>query len=159
MTNDSNGIENKNSNNSSQLPAAFIQKLVDNYRNNQLALINQNMAMDDAHSIWFDLVTLKNFIAEIETEALAIDPAVENKDLGIRFYYAAYSPEMQPPIPSNYSKKHTLVMVPTKKEEGLNYDFNPFQEEEGKALAVTGIALAQNHGDLVPPGASIVESY
>lgn len=155
MTNDSNEIEN---NNSSQLPVAFIQKLVDNYRNNQLALINQNMAMDDAHSIWFDLVTLKNFIAEIETEALAIDPNVESKDLGIRFYYAAYSQEIESPIPSNYSKKHTLVMVPTKKEEGMNYDFNPFQEE-GKTLSVTGIALAGNHGDLVPPGASIVESY
>lgn len=158
MTNDSNGIEDTNSNSASQLPVAFIQNLVDNYRNNQLALINQNMAMDDAHSIWFDWVTLKNFIAEIETEALAIDPTVENKDLGIRFYYAAYPQEVQQPIPSNYAKKHTLVMVPTKKEGGLNYDFNPLQEE-GKALAVTGIALALNHGDLVPPGASIVESY
>ncbi|MCD1118791.1 hypothetical protein [Chryseobacterium turcicum] len=158
MTNDSNGIENENSNNSSQLPVTFIQKLVDNYRNNQLALINQKMAMDDAHSIWFDLVTLKNFIAEVEAKALAIDPNVENIDLGIRFYYAAYGQETQQPIPTNYSKKHTLVMVPTKKEEGLNYDFNPLQEE-GKALAITGFALAQNHGDLVPPGASIVESY
>lgn len=158
MTNDSNGIENENSNNASQLPVTFIKKLVDNYRNNQLALINQKMAMDDAHSIWFDLVTLKNFIAEVEAEALAIDPNVENKDLGVRFYYAAYGQEAQQPIPSNYAKKHTLVMVPTKKEEGLNYDFNPLQEE-GKALAITGFALAQNHGDLVPPGASIVESY
>ena len=140
------------------LPVDLIQNLVDNYRNNQLDSINQNMAMDDAHSIWFDLPTLKNFIAEIETQAQAIDPNVPSVDLGIRFYYAAYPQVPQQPIPSNYAKRHTLVMIPTKKKESLNYDFNPF--EEGKALAVTGeLALAQNHGTLVPPSTSIVESY
>lgn len=140
------------------LPVDLIQNLVDNYRNNQLDCINQNMAIDDAHSIWFDLPTLKNFIAEIETQAQTIDPNVPSADLGIRFYYAAYPQVPQQPIPSNYAKRHTLVMIPTKKENGLNYDFNPFEEE--KALAITGgLALAQNHGDLVPPGASIVESY
>lgn len=155
-------MNNTNLNNSNTLPVDLIQNLVDNYRNNQLDCINQNMAMDDAHSVWFDLPTLKSFIAEIETQALTIDPNVENEDLGIRFYYAAYPTTPVQPIPSNYAKRHTLVMIPTKKEGGLNYDFNPFEEDE-KALAITGItpklALAQNHGDLVPPGASIVESY
>lgn len=140
------------------LPVDLIQNLVDNYRNNQLEYINQNMTTGDAHSVWFDLPTLKSFIAEIETQAQIINPNIPNDDLGIRFYYAAYPQVPQQPIPSNYAKRHTLVMIPTKKEEGLNYDFNPL--EEGKALAVSGkIALAQNHGDLVPPGASIVESY
>ncbi|WP_411811321.1 hypothetical protein ACLB9Y_15295 [Chryseobacterium scophthalmum] len=139
------------------LPVDLIQNLVDNYRNNQLEYINQNMTTGDAHSVWFDLPTLKSFIAEIETQAQIINPNVQNDDLGIRFYYAAYPETTVQPTPSNYAKRHTLVMIPTKKEQDLNYDFNPF---EGKALAVTGgLALAQNHGTLVPPSTSIVESY
>jgi len=154
-------MNNTNLNNPNTLAVDLIQDLVDNYRNNQLNCINQNIKIDDAHSVWFDLPALKNFIAEIEAQAQIVDPNVQSNDLGIRFYYAAYPENPAQPIPSNYAKRHTLVMIPTKKEEGLNYDFNPFQEE-GKALSVTGvtaIALAGNHGDLVPPGASIVESY
>ena len=154
-------MNNTNLNNPNTLAVDLIQDLVDNYRNNQLNCINQNIKIDDAHSVWFDLPALKNFIAEIEAQAQIVNPAVQSNDLGIRFYYAAYPENPAQPIPSNYAKRHTLVMIPTKKEEGLNYDFNPFQEE-GKALSVTGviaIALAGNHGDLVPPGASIVESY
>lgn len=154
-------MNNTNLNNPNTLAVDLIQDLVDNYRNNQLNCINQNIKIDDAHSVWFDLPALKNFIAEIEAQAQIVDPNVQSNDLGIRFYYAAYPENPAQPIPSSYAKRHTLVMIPTKEEEGLNYDFNPFQEE-GKALSVTGvtaIALAGNHGDLVPPGASIVESY
>lgn len=150
-------MNNLNLNTPNTLSVDLIQNLVDNYRNNQLEYINQNMTMGDAHSVWFDLPTLKSFIAEIETQAQIINPNVQNDDLGIRFYYAAYPETTVQPTPSNYAKRHTLVMIPTKKEQNLNYDFNPF---EGKALAVTGgLALAQNHGTLVPPSTSIVESY
>lgn len=150
-------MNNLNLNDPNTLPVDFIQNLVDNYRNNQLECINQNMMMDDAHSIWFDLSTLKSFITEIETQAQIVDPNVQNDDLGIRFYYAAYPGTPVLPIPSDYAKRHTLVMIPTKKDQDLNYDFNPF---EGKALAVTSeLALAQNHGTLVPPSTSVVESY
>lgn len=162
MTNDFNEAgNNTNSSNPNTLPIDLIQNLIDNYRNNQLDCINQNMAMDDAHSIWFDLPTLKSFIAEMETQSEIIDPTVPNTDLGIRFYYAAYPQVPQLPIPSNYAKRHTLVMIPTKKKDNLDYDFNPF-EDTNKVLAVTGLitdALAMNHGTLVPPKTSIVESY
>lgn len=151
-------MANTNLNNPNTLAVDLIQDLVDNYRNNQLNCINQNIKIDDAHSVWFDLPALKSFIAEIEAQAQIVDPNVQGNDLGIRFYYAAYPEDPAQPIPSNYAKRHTLVMIPTKEKEGLHYDFNPFQEE-GKALSVTGIALAENHGDLIPPGASIVESY
>lgn len=151
-------MDNTNLNNPNTLPVDFIQNLVDNYRNNQLNCINQSIKIDDAHSVWFDLPALKNFIAEIEAQAQIVNPAVQSNDLGIRFYYAAYPENPAQPIPSNYAKRHTLVMIPTKKEEGLHYDFNPFKEE-GKALGVTGIALAENHGTLIPPNTSIVESY
>jgi hypothetical protein len=149
-----------------------IQELVDNYRNNQLSYINQNLGIDDAHSIWFDIETVKKFIEQIEYQARLIDPSCPDKNLGIRFYYAAYPQTPTDPIPEDYALRHTLVMIPTKKEddgsgEMLNYDFNPFESDsetdKDTALALTaGInrsALAQNHGDIIPPGTAKVESY
>lgn len=149
------------------LPTVFIQALVDRYRNNQLDYINANLGMEDAHSIWFDLETIKNFIAEIEYEARLIDPHSDVKDLGIRLYYGAYSETPVNPIPEDYGKRHTIVMIPTKtKEDGsgemLNFDFNPFADKNSdneQALAITPGALGQNHGALIPPNNSIVESY
>lgn len=144
------------------IPTEVIQSQVDNYRNNQLMAINECMGIDDANAIWFDMVTLKKFIADIEKEAYEVDPEVRTEDLGIRFYYAAYPEEPQEPIPADYARRHTLIMVPTKKKDDLNYDFNPY-EDSSHALAVTlevsGRAVAQNHGALIPPGNSIVESY
>ncbi len=150
----------------------IIQELVDNYRNNQLNYINENLGIDDAHSIWFDLETVKKFIEQIELQARLNDPTCPDKDLGIRLYYAAYPESPTDPVPADYAMRHTLVMVPTKKEESeggeiLNYDFNPFESDSGShtqtALAITaGLgrnALAQNHGILVPPGNGTVESY
>jgi len=149
-----------------------IQELVNNYHENQLAFINENLGIDDAHSIWFDLDTVKKFIAEIEHQARLIDPSCPDVDLGIRFYYAAYPENPSEPVPQDYAKRHTLVMIPTKRENDgrgvmLNYDFNPFESDSEKdtetALALTAglgrSALAQNHGILVPPGSSVVESY
>lgn len=173
------GTEQNNNNESqnqsispSTMSCDIIQELVDNYRDNQLNYINENLGIDDAHSIWFDLETIKSFIAEIENQAHLIDPTCPNEDLGIRFYYAAYPETPTSPIPNDYALRHTLVMVPTKKEDDgsgqmLNYDFNPFESDSEtdteNALAITaGLgrnALAQNHGILVPPGNGIVESY
>lgn len=147
--------------NTNLIPTPLIQNLVDNYRSNQLEAINQDLNIEDAHSVWFDLPTLKSFVAEIEAQAKLIDQNVKDVDLGIRFYYAAYPAVPEPSVPTEYANRHTLVMIPTKKMNNLNYDFNPF-ENKSESLAVAGVltdALALNHGDLVPPGTSIVESY
>lgn len=156
------------------MPVDTIQELVDNYRDNQLACINNNLNMNDAHSIWFRIDIIKEFIEQIEHDAKLIDPQCSDKDLGIRFYYAAYPENPTEPIPQDYAKRHTLVMIPTKKKddgsgEMLNYDFNPYDDDsdddKNNALALTGgvgkstNALAQNHGKLNPPGTTIVESY
>lgn len=153
--------QNTGMNNTNVIPTQLIQNLVDNYRSNQLEAINQNLNLDDAHSIWFDLPTLKSFIAEIEDQAQSIDQNVTENDLGIRFYYAAYPEVPETSVPAEYTKKHTLVLIPTKKKNDLDYDFNPLEDTDS-ALAVTGLAtdaLAMNHGTLVPPKTSIVESY
>lgn len=147
--------------NTNLIPTPLIQNLVDNYRSNQLEAINQDLNIEDAHSVWFDLPTLKSFVAEIEAQAKLIDQNVKDVDLGIRFYYAAYPAVPEPSVPTDYANRHTLVMIPTKKMNNFNYDFNPF-ENKSESLAVAGVltdALALNHGDLVPPGTSIVESY
>ncbi|SDQ30720.1 hypothetical protein SAMN05421664_1071 [Chryseobacterium soldanellicola] len=155
----------------------FIQKLVDNYRTNHLVSIKAKQGIDDAHSIHFDLPTLKKFISDIETETQKNNPAVTDQDLGIRFYYAAYPKATDwaimadTPIGVEYAEKHTLVMVPTMKmeDEGgqmLSYDFNPL-ENDSKILAmassknsgISGEVISQNHGNLIPPDSTKTESF
>ena len=164
-----NGEKQAFSASSTTLPTDFIQNLVDNYRNNQLSFINENLGKEDAHSIWFDLPSLKKFIAEIEHEAQRVDPSATDKDLGIRLYYGAYPDSPAAPTPEDYAKRHTLVMIPTKKmDDGsgalLDFDFNPFDSaSKVNSLAATASisknSLGQNHGSLIPPNNSIVESF
>ncbi|SEW38694.1 hypothetical protein SAMN05421841_2496 [Chryseobacterium wanjuense] len=156
----------------------FIQTLVNNYRNNHLVFVKDKLGIDDAHSIHFDLATLKKFISDIETETQKTNPGIADEDLGIRFYYAAYPKATDweimsgTPIGVEYAEKHTLVMVPTMKmedEEGemLPYDFNPLSSgSEGEFLAMAskttdleGEIISQNHGNLVPPDSTKTESF
>ncbi|ANF50126.1 hypothetical protein A0O34_06205 [Chryseobacterium glaciei] len=166
------------------MSSVFVKKLIDNYRDNQLVAINTKFGIQDAHSIRFDLTTLKKFISDIENEAQKVNPAITENDLGVRFYYAAYPQANNwdimedTPIGTNYAGKHTLVMIPTLKmgnAEGeiLSYDFNPLdastynqnndndgEQEEVMAMnkALTAV-LCQNHGNLIPPDDKKVEEY
>ncbi|GAA5094092.1 hypothetical protein GCM10023210_25440 [Chryseobacterium ginsengisoli] len=158
----------------------FIQTLVNNYRNNHLAFVKDRLGIDDAHSIHFDLATLKKFISDIENETQKTNPNVTDQDLGIRFYYAAYPKEdnwdimNDTPIGKEYAERHTLVLVPTMKEqdengEMLSYDFNPMSStsNNGEILAMAsarngglqGDVICQNHGNLIPPDSPKTESF
>jgi len=169
-----NGESLNNPDNQSTMPIQLIQEMVDNYRNNQLNFINNNLGITDSHSIWFCLDRVKEFIEQIENHAKQADPQCPDKDLGIRFYYAAYPEDSCDPIPEDYAKRHTLILIPTKKKEDgsgelLDFDFNPFENhcdtDKQSVLAITATAelgrsaLAHNHGALIPPGTNIVESY
>jgi len=160
---------------------SLIQALINNYRQNHLSAINTALGIEDAHSIWFDLPKLKNFIANIEAEAAKVNPAASAEDLGVRFYYSAYPKEENwsimesHPVPVEYAGRHTLVMVPTLKKanetgELIDYDFNPFQSAEGKSLALPNksaknmgedddISLGENNGILVPPKSPLGQSF
>ncbi|WP_313002163.1 hypothetical protein [Chryseobacterium gleum] len=160
---------------------SLIQALINNYRQNHLSAINTALGIEDAHSIWFDLPKLKNFIANIEAEAAKVDPAASAEDLGVRFYYSAYPKEENwsimesHPVPIEYAGRHTLVMVPTLKKanetgELIDYDFNPFQSAEGKSLALSNksaknmgedddTSLGENNGILVPPKSPLGQSF
>ncbi|MDN3586440.1 hypothetical protein QWY86_07185 [Pedobacter aquatilis] len=166
-----------------------IQKMVDNYRNVQLEVINKTLGINDAHSVWFDFKTLKKFISDIELESVKVQQHITDDRLGLRFYYAAY-PKIQDwdvfgndtSIPKDFAEKHTLIMIPTlkiKTVDGsyLDYDFNPLDEttysverrEKNQAMRMMSISndnetqalqvMAQNHGQTIPPAVTIVEDY
>jgi len=129
----------------STLPVPLIHDMVNGYKNNQLqkiknGIIKNGDSLIDAHSIWFDLETLKKFIYHIENETIKKDNSKSSKNLGIRIYYTVYPDEVDWPLAEydnefdnflnhtekkRYGKYHTLVMIPTRKKGNLNIDFNP----------------------------------
>lgn len=175
----------------------LIRKMTDTYKAKQLNAINNNVATgftasnSDARAIWFDLETLKAFIYHIEMEAKNQKTPVTSKDLGVHIYYASY-PEYKSwgiykdlpgtgkkALTSNYQGRHTLVMVPTIRREGIDFDFNPLDTDtyttplSSIEKYATGLSLpgstptrtyalrnspssettgSQNHGSLIPPG-------
>lgn len=162
-----------------------IKNMVDNYRNNQLAVINENLNMEDAYSVNFNLDAVKNFASSIENESKKINSELTDKDLGIRFYYAAY-PQSEnmgsfsnEGISTEYNMKHTVVMIPTIKRRSENgqtedYDFNPldgdtynrtthFGNNVQKLMSSSSSSpeevMALNHGGLIPPLDPIVQSF
>jgi hypothetical protein len=138
------------------LEVDFVNSIIKNYRNNQLKVINGTennsdkktfFSNSDANSIWFDLEKLKNYIYHIENQAQK--NGKNSKELGIRFYYAAY------PNKENwnqykdlndfnfkdiYENKHTLVLIPTINLKGKNTDFNPLDKNSYKE----GLKFANN---------------
>ncbi|KQT21873.1 hypothetical protein ASG31_00575 [Chryseobacterium sp. Leaf404] len=161
-----NEFDSGNRDEANSLSVDFIKAAVKQYRTSQLQCTADNLGMADAHSIWFDLPKLKKFIADIENLASSSDPSVREEDLGIRMYYAAY-PDHFPgaDIKEEYLKKHTLIMVPTKKQEQsegrfVHRDYNPLENSSERRLALaTGNAMAQNHGSLAPPDSCVGELY
>lgn len=152
--------ENKNSvcmnyedENMSTLDVDLVHTMVDTYRTNQLDFINTNSSSkttNDAHSIWFDLETLKKFVYHIEAISKKTESTITSDKLGIRIYYAAYPEKetwenkfedlknfMDDPERSQYGSLHTLVMVPTIDiGDGKIVDFNPLDKNTySKGLA------------------------
>jgi len=166
------------------MPEILIRNMISNYRRNQLAAIQNSLQITDAQSVSFDIRTLKNFIYSIENESRKRNSSVDEKDLGIRFYYAAYPEDLSAPdfdsVDKNYTKKHTLIMIPTlsRLDETGNYmdfDFNPLDgstyiqgrektsQPETRMMAVSSKSssevVAQNHGGLIPPDSIVTQNY
>ena len=117
----------------SQLEVPLVHEMVNGYKDNQLFHINNQIRIDDAHSIWFDLETLKAFMYHIEMNAKESEFKLTDKDLGLRIYYSRYPEskswedhkDLQGQVDQNCEKLHTLLMIPTINKKGLNMDFNP----------------------------------
>ncbi|TPN87774.1 hypothetical protein [Aquimarina algicola] len=117
------------------LKVNLIHEMTNGYRQNQLDFIKR-VITDDAHSIWFDLETLKKFIYHIEFSSKKNN--VSSKDLGVRIYYSRY-PEIETwekkypdlsfflrnALTKSYQKRHTLIMIPTIHRDKIDIDFNP----------------------------------
>lgn len=174
----------------STLSTALIREMVSNYRTNQLTSIEdapKNAVKNDAHSILFDLDTLKKFINDIEAGVKQVEPKA-NPKLAIRMYYAAYpltekwkesgyeklASLLGNDITKLYERKHTLIMIPViKNDKGIFADFNPFDKNtyQGFPKSITkGVQLlrdpdpigeipALNHGQLIPPASNIGEGF
>ncbi|MCF6132401.1 hypothetical protein [Flavobacterium wongokense] len=144
----------------------LVQEMVTNYKTKQyLSIVTNtiNPMTFDAQSVRFDLTALKAFIDTIEQE-VALHPEYNLQDLGVRFYYSAYpnsndwdKTENQDlaPVPSQYAKLHTLIGIPTAMINGVDSDFNPLDTKTYTGIKPTGVGcaiMAENHGDLNPPG-------
>jgi hypothetical protein len=148
-----------------KLQLALIEEMVTNYKTKQyLSIVTNtiNPMKFDAQSVWFDINALKTLIDAIESET-AQHPQYDMHNFGIRFYYSSYpdSDSEEPTfddldtIPSNYEKLHTLIAIPTAEINGVNSDFDPFNTLTYNGTKPTGIGcaiMAENHGNLTPPG-------
>ncbi|RZK43545.1 MAG: hypothetical protein EOO90_03005 [Pedobacter sp.] len=175
----------------STLSMGLIQEMVNNYRNTQLISIenaSKNPVKADAHSILFDIDTLKKFISDIERGVKENLPAGSPK-LAVRMYYAGYPDKVKwsepgykdlagllgNEIPKLYEKKHTIIMIPViKNDKGVFADFNPFDlktyqgfpHRTAKSTQLfrgdptdTTQTLGLNHGQLIPPASNIGEGF
>jgi hypothetical protein len=152
------------------LPKVLVQNMINNYRKNQLIAIENNRELglkEDANSTWIDLAGLKEFITTIE------NAAPDSKDLGIRIYYAAY-PDADlfgtegyetladfnnDEMTKQYGKKHTLILIPTTKINGVDTDFNPSASNTNSQEKASAIIMAKNHFQLSPPHPVMGQDY
>ncbi len=168
----------------SQLPLSMVETMINQYRTNQYVAINEKRTVEvpDAHSVWFDIKTLKKFIHDIENETQKNKPN-HKETLGIRLYFAAY-PNLNlkgngsfiesdfQEIQKNYATRQTLMLIPTifDKLKNGNVDFNPldattysgFSKLKNKSAtnsSTTQSIMALNHGNLIPPFDPIVENF
>lgn len=190
----------------STLSIGLIRDMISNYRTNQLNAITNNATglykptptsnYEDAHSVWFDLDTLKKFIYHVEHHSRQNGATAK---LGLRIYYAAYPNNTlwgnagyeglavlrNTPTTLNYQRLHTVVIIPTLDIGGGATDFNPLDTKTythglngliGWRDSSTNLRLstlpaltavtnttndvaARNHGDLTPPGTTVVEGF
>ena len=143
----------------------LVEEMVTNYKTKQYLSILTNKINPmtfDAQSVWFKLDTLKEFIITIEEEA-AKHPEHNLKNFGARFYYTAYPKNVVwdelgyediAAVDEKYEKLHTLIVIPTAEMDGVNCDFDPFDEKTYTGVRPAGAAtaiMAENHGSLTPP--------
>src|ERR1035437_4347127 len=144
------------------IDANIAMKLVGNYAQNHLNVINGNAnltsirqtgTISDSRAVWFSLDTLNSFISTIQNMA-ASKCSVINGSLGIRIYFGEYPaadsalwgtpalPVGPPQLLERYAGMHTLVMVPTYNNGSVNMDFDPnFVNPGGTPMPMSAVCL------------------
>lgn len=157
---------------------------IDSITNSYTKVISNSKRLPDATSVWFRLEDLKRFIWEIESKVCAWQdscPNLNGSQLGVRIYYARYSPTGKfdqstgrylADLPDSVENQHTVFMVPTFDAKNNNpllpashIDFNlnggpnngfcqqKSKSNEGPAFRAYSVLIptGKNHGDLCPP--------
>lgn len=131
--------------NMNQLEVDLVRNMISGYKDHQKRYIDTATSLNgtatslnDAHSIWFDLETLKAFIYHTEYQTKQNNNTVQSSDLGLRIHYSRY-PKFEnwgkfsdlndlatDSLGQQYGERHTLVIIPTiKRKDGENVNFNP----------------------------------
>jgi hypothetical protein len=117
----------------------MVSQMINNYTNNQLRNINASLGISDARAANFNIDSIENYICHIKS-LVAASRCTSIKGLGIRFYYAAYSAVAEPGVPASYSRRHTLIMIPTYiSATGIITDFDPTRID---ALSCTPLPIS-----------------
>lgn len=163
-----------NTNPPASVKMGYFKELVSNYRDNHWSIINnafiaKGINQIDSRSVWFDLNTLKSFIATIENKVNTQCGDHCKQELGIRIYFGEYDATNSPK--TDYVNLHTLIMVPTIKDKtklgtpSENVDFDPDYLSSCKPMLPPDTAnldillptinttdmTAMNHGEIIPP--------
>ena len=146
------------------LEESLIREMTKRYKDSQLTFINDRLklvdGLGDTRAIWLSLEVLEDFICQIKTY---VPGGVNNK--GVRIYYTAYpeekdwrdyrdlsTPSGVPIVPKTYAERHTLVLIPTIRQAGVDQDYTP---QQGDPMAImigtAGDEPGRNHGSLFPP--------
>jgi hypothetical protein len=113
-----------------------VNTVISNYKRERWVHNSQRIGKEDSMSAWYSVEELEEFIEKIK----------EHGANGIRFYFAAYSPDYAD-VPA-YADRQTIVMVGSKAkrtEAGIVNKDVYINTEEGSTI------LAYNSGAICPP--------
>ena len=105
-----------------KLKIKAINEMIAEYRKNQFSILNSDPNISNESS-WINLKKLESFISYVK--AIAKDNNLNDKKIGIRFYFANLSGNYNDKITCNRkSNDQTLILVPTVRIDNIDYDLN-----------------------------------
>ena len=117
---------------SMSIPQAMLLKK--NYMENHLSVINKTLNIRDTEYLYYSLEDLKNLIWSIEYYAKASGQNIRSEDLGVNVHLGQYpTTDLLKQFPqleklggeANKAGKTTIFFVPTVKQNGKTFEFNP----------------------------------
>jgi hypothetical protein len=101
-----------------------------------------NGKFSDTRSVWYPIDSVKKFICTIEKYSSIMK--IPGDSLGISFYFAQYG-NITDNNRKDYSYHHTLFLVPTMRNGGGNFDFDPrysVKKRKGGDTVITPVTLS-----------------
>lgn len=114
------------------IPQAMLLKK--NYMANHLPAVRKALNIEDTEYIYYSLEDLKNLVWYIEYYATAAGQNVKSEDLGVNIHFGQYpTSNLLKQFPQleklggegNKAGRTTIFFVPTIKQDGKRFEFNP----------------------------------